>query len=109
MDRREYKNDVVPERFRQGNVVIAFWNQKNLKKKVEAKYHKKGFLKFKKNKKGSFSKIDIGRPIEYDEWIKLVKDGKIFFDSGMHNGNPRSYSQWRARESVWNEFVIKHS
>lgn len=29
------------------------------------------------------------------------------FDSGMYEGNPRPYSQWRANNNLWDSLIIE--
>lgn len=44
----------------------------------------------------------------YENWIKLVKQGVVFFDSGMYQGNKRPYSQWRANNSYWDSLITEN-
>ena len=37
----------------------------------------------------------------------LVIQGIVFFDSGMYEGNPRPYSQWRANNNLWDSLIIE--
>jgi hypothetical protein len=53
-----------------------------------------------------YNKISFGRPINYDEWLLLIKNRLIIFDSGMHAGNKRPYSMWRATNSIWETMII---
>ena len=43
----------------------------------------------------------------FDNWIKLVGKGIVFFDSGMYQGNARPYSQWRADNGYWNSLITE--
>jgi len=52
-----------------------------------------------------YTKIIFGEPINFKTWILGVKKGLIFFDSGMHVGNKRPYSEWRASNKYWVSLV----
>ena len=45
--------------------------------------------------------------MNFNEWIDLVKQGIVYFDSGMHQGNPRPYSEWRADNTFWNSLITE--
>ena len=45
--------------------------------------------------------------MNYNEWIELVKQGIVFFDSGMYQGNKRPYSQWRANNNFWDSLITE--
>lgn len=105
-DQRENKSIIVPKKLQQENLVIARWyseyspstkkTDKCLKEKLEDKFNNHGWFTCKMNSKGEYCKICFGKNIDYEVWLSLVKDGIVFFDSGMHEGNARPYSQWRA-------------
>lgn len=104
-DTRSAKNKVVPEIMQKDNLVIAKWNADSIKEKLERKFNVKGWFRCLKNEEGFYSKIAFGEPINFDNWIKGVKTGKVFFDSGMYQGNNRHYSQWRANNTYWNNLI----
>ena len=35
--------------------------------------------------------------VNFDSFIDGVKNGDIYFDPALNQGNPRPYSQWRAK------------
>ena len=57
----------------------------------------KGFFICKKNNKN----ICFGKPFDYDYFIEGIKNNKIYFDSGMYEGNRRNYSQ------IWKDLIIE--
>lgn len=105
MDKRSDKKEIVPERFRKDNIVLAKWDAHSIKKKLENKFNQNGWFKCLKDKNGVYYSIVFGNPINYDNWIKLVRSGDVFFDSGMYQGNPRPYSQWRATNKFWDSLI----
>lgn len=44
--------------------------------------------------------------MSFKSWLNGVKTGSIIFDSGMHVGNNRPYSNWRASNKYWDSLVI---
>lgn len=104
-DHRENKNEIVPINMRLQNLVLAKWNTASIKTKVENKFNKSGWFKCTKNSEGFYDQIVFGDPINFDTWINGVKNGLIFFDSGMYKGNTRNYSQWRASNAYWESLI----
>ena len=87
------------------NLIIAKWNADSIKNKLERKFNVKGWFRCLKNKEEIYSKIAFGKPINFNNWIKGVKKGEVFFDSGMYQGNIRPYSQWRANNTYWDSLI----
>lgn len=115
-DTRENKDKIVPEILQKENLVIAIWygnsmpqgiTGKSLKEKVESKFNDKGWFTCKMNNDGVYDKICFGTSITFDKWIGLVKQGIVYFDSGMHQVNPRPYSEWRADNKYWDSLIIE--
>lgn len=104
-DKRTNKNVVVPVSMQRDNLVIARWEAQSIKEKVENKFNVKGWFRCLKNKDGVYTNIVFGDPIDFKGWIEGVKNGEIFFDSGMYQGNMRPYSQWRANNLYWNNLI----
>ena len=101
-DVRAKKSKIVPKRLREGEIIIAKWNsegEKSLKEKLERKFNQNGWFKC------GYSEIIFGGPMNFKTFIKHVKTGKIFFDSGMYQGNARNYCQWRAYNDFWDSLV----
>lgn len=116
-DKRLNKEYIVPKELQKENLILAKWfgeksptnkkGDKCLKAKLEDKFNDKGWFTCKKDPYGVYYKICFGNPINFDSWIKLVKQGIVFFDSGMYEGNARPYSQWRANNNFWNSLIIE--
>lgn len=115
-DERPDKGEVVPTEFQQGEVVLARWygdatppsaSGKCLRAKVEDKFDQSGWFTCKTGPDGAYSEICFGRPMDYDAFLELVRTGEAFFDSGMHEGNPRPYQQWRMNNSGWDRLIVE--
>lgn len=116
-DTRSHKAEIVPKELQMENLEIARWygehsptskrTDKCLKTKLEDKFNQEGWFTCKTDVNGNYDRICFGKPINYDEWIKLVGEGIVFFDSGMHEGNKRPYSEWRANNKFWDSLIIE--
>lgn len=113
-DLRVDKSIVVPKALQQEELILAHWfgkkscgTSKCLKKKLEDKFNDKGWFTCKKDENGYYDRICFGEPMIYENWIKLVDKGVVFFDSGMYEGNPRPYSQWRAYNNYWESLITE--
>jgi len=104
-DARVNKEDIVPLRFQLEDLILAQWNENSIRQKLERKFNQKGWFKCLKDHNGVYLSIIFGNPINYENWIALVKTGDVFFDSGMYQGNPRNYSQWRANNRFWDSLI----
>lgn len=104
-DTRKNKVSVIPKSMKKNNLVLAVWHAESMKKKVEDKFNQKGWFKCLKNKENVYTNIAFGDPVDFENWIENVKNGNIFFDSGMYQGNIRNYSQWRANNSYWDSLI----
>lgn len=114
-DKRIDKAEIVPKSLQLEELVLARWygeispttkkRDKCLKAKLEDKFNDKGWFTCKTDATGCYCKICFGRPMNYDEWLELVKQGIVFFDSGMYQGNKRPYSQWRANNNFWDSLI----
>lgn len=106
-DKRLNKNDIVPGCLKKDNQIIAQWNRDSIKEKLENKFNQKGWFKCLQNKEGYYTELVFGAPISYGNWIQLVKEGKVYLDSGMYQGNKRPYSNWRADNKLWDSLIIE--
>lgn len=104
-DARADKATIVPSRFQIENLVLARWDKLSIQKKLEDKFNQKGWFKCLKNQEGIYDAIVFGNPINFENWLALVKTGDVFFDSGMYQTNSRNYSQWRANNSLWEKLI----
>ena len=108
-DERTNKKKLIPVLLQRNDLIIAYWKKETMKKLIENKFNKEGWFKCKQNSNGIYSSIIFGDPIDFDKFIELFKKKKIFFDSGMYDGNIRPYSMWRANNSLWDSLVVsKH-
>lgn len=115
-DKRIDKSNIVPKELQIENLVIARWygehsptskrGDKCLKEKLEDKFGK-GWFTCKTDENGKYDKICFGDGINYDEWLDWVSEGIVFFDSGMHEGNDRPYSEWRANNKFWDSLITE--
>jgi hypothetical protein len=98
------KND-FPSFIKDDNIIIALWNSSRMKKLINNKFNKNGFFICKKiNDK--YEKISFGKPFDFEYFIESFRNKKIIFDSGMYEGNPRNYSQFRG-SYFWNDLIIE--
>ena len=104
-DKRLDKSTIVPITLRQNNLVLARWDADRIRSKLESKFNQNGWFKCLTNADGVYTEIVFGEPMDYDNWLELVKTGDVFFDSGMYQGNNRPYSQWRATNGLWNKLI----
>ena len=100
----QYRSDTLPLHLQQEDLVLARWESASLKQKL--KKFSKGWFKCLRDDGGSYYKIVFGGPIAFNDWIRAVESGDVYFDSGMFQGNPRPYSQWRASNSFWDSLII---
>ena len=108
-DTRDDKSSNVPKNLQAEDLTIARWDadgKKSLREKVERKFNKSGWFKCSKNNLGVYDSIMFGGPMNFETWIGYVKTGDIFFDSGMHQHNPRPYCQWRASNTFWDSLAV---
>lgn len=105
-DQRVDKTRIVPVSMQKENLVIAQWNADMMRRRVEDKFNMLGWFKCIKNSEDVYSNIVFGAPINFETWIEGVREGLIFFDSGMYQGNIRPYSQWRADNKYWDSLVV---
>lgn len=113
-DRRDDKSFIIPDEFKVENLEIARWygypnglRGKSLSEKLEDKFNQNGWFTCKTNSYGVYEKICFGNPITFENWMKLVQEGTVFFDPGMYEGNKRPYCQWRANNNLWNSLITE--
>jgi len=92
-------------------ICIAIWSCEKMKKLVNSKFNHNGFVICSKNKNGVYNNIKFGQPFDFKLFIQNIKNGKIYFDSGMYfdndKPNNRSYSQWRANKNFWTTLITE--
>ena len=104
-DNRENKNQLVPLELQKEYLILAKWRAEKIQEKVEKKFGISGWFKCFKNNNGIYNRIGFAPAFTFNAWINLVREGIIYFDSGMYEGNPRPYSQWRADNSHWDNQI----
>ncbi len=105
-DPRKNKSSLVPVNLQKDRLVLAKWNAASLQRRLEVKFNQNGWFKCNLNKDGVYESIAFGGPMNFTNWISLVKRGIVFFDSGMYAGNHRAYSKWRANNAFWDSLII---
>lgn len=106
-DNRTHKSTLVPEEFKKDDLVIARWSADKMRQRVNQKFNQNGWFRCKTDDSGKYIAIEFGEPLSFEKWIRLVKQGVIFFDSGMYESNRRPYSHWRANNSLWDALVVR--
>ncbi|WP_029512999.1 LlaMI family restriction endonuclease [Mycoplasmopsis iners] len=110
-DKRPNMLEIIPKEFQKiENIVLARWygkkinhpKHKTLEEKIDSKFNQKGWFTCIKNEEGFYEKICFGKPFDFDYWIEQINKNIVYFDSGMHQKNPRPYSQWRGKTKFWN-------
>lgn len=107
LDQRPEKDSLVPLEMQVAPIVLAKWNADSLRKKVEDKFNQNGWFKCELDENGVYTEIVFGEPLSFENWINFVKQGIIFFDSGMYATNNRPYSMWRANNALWSSLIIR--
>lgn len=117
-DERPNKEEIIPKEFRIGIIELARWfgqsspsnkkSDKCLKKKLEDKFNQNGWFTCKRVN-GRYQRICFGEPINFENWIELLRTGDVFFDSGMYETNDRPYSQWRMNNTGWDKLIVEWS
>lgn len=106
-DPRENKSQLIPNKFQRDNLILASWSRDWLEPKLINKFSQNGWFKCYQNKNGVYDRIAFGSPMDFDNWLNLVREGVVFFDSGMYVGNSRNYSQWRANNNYWDSLIVR--
>ncbi len=100
-DQRTHKATLVPKKYQIEGVVLAHWTSQRLRLRLERKFNQLGWFKCIKDVNGHYSKLQFGRPISYEDFLKMVAAGDVFCDCGMYEGNSRPYMTWRANHHIW--------
>jgi hypothetical protein len=100
-DTRPEKSKLVPKQYQEEGIILAHWTRERLRARLERKFNQLGWFKCLKDSDGRYSELQFGRPINYEEFLKMVISGDVFCDCGMHDGNPRPYMTWRASHRIW--------
>ncbi len=104
-DTRERKSS-YPDFIKKDNLVIAIWKGDKMSNHINNKFNQKGFFICQKTT-NTFDKISFGKPFDFNYFIECIKNNKIYFDSGMYQGNSRNYSHFRASKTFWNDLIIE--
>ena len=106
-DPRSDKSATIPQEYQRDNIILASWSRVWLENKLTAKFSQNGWFKCFRNENGIYDRIAFGNPFSFDDWLNLVRQGIVYFDSGMYVGNNRNYSQWRADNDFWNSLIMR--
>lgn len=106
-DPRANKAEIIPAEFQIDHLILASWSRNWLEPKLTAKFSQNGWFKCYRNSNGVYNRIAFGEPMNFDNWLNLVRQGIVFFDSGMYVGNSRNYSQWRANNEHWDALIVR--
>jgi hypothetical protein len=104
-DTRIYKK-TFPLYLKNNKIIIAIWKYEKLKKNINNKFNKKGFI-IAKMIGNTFQKLLFGKPFNIDFFIENIKNKSIILDSGMKEGNSRNYSHFRSSVNFWNKLIIE--
>lgn len=106
-DPRIDKAQIVPINLQIDNLILVTWARANLEAKLLNKFGQAGWFKCLKDQNGAYNQIAFGAPMIYENWLLLIRQGVVFFDSGMYETNPRPYSMWRASNGYWDSLIIR--
>jgi hypothetical protein len=106
-DKRENKNEIVPNFLQKENLYIVYWSCDKMKKHINNKFNNNGFIICHKNEDNKYHKLSFGKRFDYIEFISYMKKRIIIFDSGMYEGNNRNYSQFRSNKHFWLNLIIE--
>lgn len=106
LDERKNKASIMPSQLQKDELVIAKWNRQSLKNKIERKFNQRGWFTCRKDNNGTYEEISFGPPMDFNTWLSLFKNKKVYFDSAMYKGNNRPYSMWRSNTSFWDSLII---
>ena len=89
------------------NLTIAVWKNEDISAKINNKFNQKGFfICFKNSERNVYDKIGFGSSFNYENFLSYFREGHIFFDSGMYQGNTRNYSQFRGHhKNFWSKLL----
>ena len=105
---KDTRNAYLPKMFtKQEFIILQYWDFLLIKRRVEDKFNKHGFVIFDKNEKNEYDKMLIGKTIDVNMFLEMLKTSKIIFDSGMYEGNLRNYSLFRSNCKVFEELIIE--
>lgn len=105
-NKKDTRNIDMPDNLKK-NLIIAVWYEKSLNEKINKKFNRNGFIIINKDKNNYYNELLFGENITFNTFINNIKLNKIFFDSGMYEGNNRNYSHFRANKSFWLDLIYE--
>lgn len=105
-DTRKNKDNLIPNKYKNKKLLVAYWTCNKLKQHVERKFNNNGFIIINDNKT-KYIGLSIGKNINFKLFCDLLKNCSIIFDPGMYQGNSRKYCHFRASKKIWNHLIIK--
>lgn len=105
-DTRQNKTEIIPQDLQLNYLLLAIWDRDSIKNKLESKFNQKGWFICRRDGSHTYTEICFGPPMNYDYWIKLVRQKIVYLDSGMYQGNNRPYQNWRASNAHWESLIV---
>jgi MvaI/BcnI restriction endonuclease family len=104
-DNRIHKKEY--DYLKEGKILIVIWLKSKMEQHINKKFNVNGFFICKKEE-NVYSKICFGKAFDFSYFIENIKNKNIIFDSGMHCGNSRNYSQFRSSEvNFWDKLIVE--
>jgi hypothetical protein len=112
-DTRKDKEHIIPQKIQANplqNFLVLVWFKSKLEKNINNKFNKNGIVFAERNQNVeslSFERLKLAQPFDYDHFIHNLINQRIYFDSGMYEGNKRQYSMFRCSDTLfWKNLII---
>lgn len=91
----------------EGKILIVIWLESKMEQHINKKFNVNGFFICKKEN-DVYTKICFGKAFDFTYFLDNIKNKHILFDSGMHCGNQRNYSQFRSSgANFWDNLIVE--
>jgi hypothetical protein len=107
-DKRENRFTIIhPSIQCKSQILIAVWFRNKLETHINNKFNKKGIVFVERTPQMTFETLKVGNPFDYEHFIHNLIHQRIYFDSGMYEGNNRQYSMFRCSNNLfWKELLL---
>lgn len=117
-DLRENRADIIPKSIQTQpttNYLVVIWFRAKLESNINNKFNKNGIIIAERKRQegkgksshATFNRLRVGKPFDYEHFVHNLFSHRIYFDSGMYDGNNRPYSMFRCADTLfWNELLI---